>query len=73
MNKKNRILIIGSSHPSSLETMYYKAFKHLEFENIVLKNFQFPFKRNLKIFITISLCHKKLISKFFIIISWSML
>jgi spore maturation protein CgeB len=48
MNKKNKILIIGSSHPSSLETMYYKAFKHLEFENVILKDFNITSNLSLK-------------------------
>ena len=51
MNKKSRILIIGSSHPSSLETMYYKAFKHLEFENIFLKDFNITSNISLKSFL----------------------
>jgi hypothetical protein len=52
MNKKNKILIVGSSHPSSLETMYYKAFKHLEFENIILKDFIITSNLSLKSFLS---------------------
>ena len=48
MNKKNKILIIGSSHPSSLETMYYKAFRFLEFENVILKDFNITSNLSLK-------------------------
>jgi len=69
MNKKNRILIIGSSHPSSLETMYYKAFKHLEFENIFLKDFNITSNLSLKsLLISLSLdkiLYRKNIINFF--------
>jgi len=69
MNKKNKILIIGSSHPSSLETMYYKAFKNLEFENIILKDFNITSNFSIKrVLISLSfdkILYKKKIINFF--------
>ena len=67
MKKKNKILILGSSHPSSLENMYYKAFKKIDNSEVYLfdLNFNVFYKKTFSFFSLNEIMFRKNIISFF--------